>query len=41
MISSTKVHDTLVYRLSQAPLHALVMHFFGRYLARTNPPPHD
>lgn len=29
----------LVYRLSQAPLHALVMHFFGRYLARTNPPP--
>ncbi len=28
----------LVYRLSQAPVHALVMHFFGRYLARTNPP---
>jgi uncharacterized protein YbjT (DUF2867 family) len=28
----------LVYRLSQAPVHALVMYFFGRYLARTNPP---
>ncbi len=29
----------LVYRLSQAPVHALVMYFFGRHLARTNPPP--
>jgi uncharacterized protein YbjT (DUF2867 family) len=28
----------LVYRLSQAPAHAVVMYFFGRYLARTNPP---
>ncbi|MDP3506103.1 MAG: NAD(P)H-binding protein [Myxococcales bacterium] len=28
----------LVYRLSQAPVHALVMSFFGRFLARTNPP---
>jgi uncharacterized protein YbjT (DUF2867 family) len=28
----------LVYRLSQAPAHALVMYSFGRYLARTNPP---
>ena len=28
----------LVYRLSQAPVHAVVMYFFGRYLARTNPP---
>jgi uncharacterized protein YbjT (DUF2867 family) len=27
----------LVYRLSQAPLHAFVMACFGRYLARTNP----
>lgn len=27
----------LVYRLSQAPIHALVMFFFGRHLARTNP----
>ncbi len=27
----------LVYRLTQAPVHAFVMHCFGRYLARTNP----
>ncbi len=27
----------LVYRLSQAPVHAFVMRCFGRYLARTNP----
>ncbi len=28
-----------IYRLSQAPVHAVVMYFFGRYLARTNPRP--
>jgi uncharacterized protein YbjT (DUF2867 family) len=27
----------MIYRLTQAPVHALVMHSFGRYLARTNP----
>ena len=27
----------LIYRLTQAPVHALVMFFFGRYLAHTNP----
>jgi hypothetical protein len=27
----------LLYRLSQAPVHAFVMACFGRYLARTNP----
>ena len=29
----------LVYRLSQAPAHEVVMFFFGLFLARTNAPP--